>query len=70
MFSERIDDFMKFVSNGDPIKMQLLYELAGYCLLRRNKFQKFFILCGNGGTGKSTFVNIIKRMFRTNMFLT
>ena len=63
-FSERIDDFMKFVANGDPIKMQLLYELAGYCLLRRNKFQKFFILCGNGGTGKSTFVNIIKRMFR------
>ena len=63
-FSERIDDFMKFISSGDPIKMQLLYELAGYCLLRRNKFQKFFILCGNGGTGKSTFVNIIKRMFR------
>lgn len=63
-FSERIDDFMKFVANGDPIKMQLLYELAGYCLLRRNKFQKFFILCGNGGTGKSTFCNIIKRMFR------
>lgn len=63
-FSERIDDFMKFVSSGDPIKMQLLYELAGYCLLRRNKFQKFFILCGNGGTGKSTYCNIIKRMFR------
>lgn len=63
-FSERIDDFMKFISSGDPIKMQLLYELAGYCLLRRNKFQKFFILCGNGGTGKSTFCNIIKRMFR------
>jgi len=64
VFSSRIDEFMKFISNGDTQKMTLLYELAGYCLLRRNKFQKFFVLCGNGGTGKSTFCNLIKRMFK------
>lgn len=62
-FSPVIDDFMKFVASGDPIKMALLYEIAGYCLLRRNKFQKFFIICGNGGTGKSTYCNLIRKMF-------
>jgi len=63
-FSERIDNFMKLLCKGDPDKMDLCYQLAGYSLLRRNKLQKFAILTGGGGTGKSTFTNLIKRMFR------
>ncbi len=62
-FSERIDDFMKFISKGDIDLMTQLYEIAGYSLLRRNNFHKFFVIVGPGGSGKSTFGNLIRRMF-------
>lgn len=61
-FSELIDDFMKQISDGNQRKMQFLYEVAGYCLLKRSIFEKFFIFKGTGGTGKSTFCNLIMRM--------
>lgn len=63
-YSERIDDFMKFISNGDISVMNQLYEIAGYSLLRRNNFHKFFVIVGGGGTGKSTYANILRRMFK------
>lgn len=63
-YSERIDDFMKFVSNGDVDTMNQLYEIAGYCLIRRNNFHKFFVIVGGGGTGKSTYANLIRKMFK------
>lgn len=62
-YSERIDEFMKFVSNGDKKVMDQLYEIAGYSLIRRNNFHKFFVLVGGGGTGKSTYCNLIRRMY-------
>lgn len=61
-YSPRIDQFMKDITNGDPIKMEFLYQVAGYCLLKRNQFEKFFIFQGEGGTGKSTFMNLIQKM--------
>lgn len=61
-YSELIDEFMKQISAGDPKKMQFLYEVAGYCLLKKSIFEKFFIFKGSGGTGKSTFCNLIMRM--------
>ena len=61
-YSALIDDFMKQISNGDEKKMQFLYEVAGYCLLKKSIFEKFFIFKGTGGTGKSTFCNLIMRM--------
>ena len=61
-YSELIDDFMKQISDGDMKKMQFLYEVAGYCLLKKSIFEKFFIFKGTGGTGKSTFCNLIMRM--------
>lgn len=39
-----------------------LYELSAYCLYRRYPFQKFFVLIGEGGNGKSTFVRILKKL--------
>ena len=62
VYSPRIDNFMKELTEGDPIKMQFLYQIAGYCLLKKNLFEKFFIFKGEGGTGKSTYVNLIHRM--------
>ena len=61
-YSALIDDFMKMISDGDQKKMQFLYEVAGYCLLKKSIFEKFFIFKGTGGTGKSTFCNLIMRM--------
>jgi len=61
-YSPRIDEFMKEITNGDNIKMQFLYQIAGYSLLKKNMFEKFFIFKGEGGTGKSTFMNLIHKM--------
>ena len=61
-YSALIDDFMKQISDGDIVKMNFLYEVAGYCLLKKSIFEKFFIFKGTGGTGKSTFCNLITRM--------
>ena len=65
-YSEIIDEFMKQISDGDYKKMQFLYEVAGYCLLKRSIFEKFFIFKGTGGTGKSTFCNLIVKMVGKN----
>jgi putative DNA primase/helicase len=40
----------------------LLYELAGYCLLRCNYAQKFFILYGPGNNGKTTYAELLRRI--------
>lgn len=59
VYSPRIDEFMKQITGGDIIKMEFLYQIAGYCLLKKNLFQKFFIFQGEGGTGKSTYQELI-----------
>lgn len=61
-YSPRIDNFMKDISGGDITKMAFLYQIAGYCLLKKNLFAKFFLFKGEGGTGKSTYMNLIHRM--------
>lgn len=61
-YSKPIDTFMNDVSGGDPLKKEFLYQVAGYCLLKKNYFEKFFIFKGEGGTGKSTFQNLIYKM--------
>lgn len=60
--SPRIDEFMKDLCNGDLLKIQFLYQIAGYCLLKKNLFEKFFIFRGEGGTGKSTYLNLLQRL--------
>ena len=61
-YSPRIDQFMKELTNGDIIKINFLYQIAGYCLLKKNLFSKFFIFLGEGGTGKSTYMNLLHKM--------
>ena len=39
VYSPRIDQFMKELTGGDAIKMQFLYQIAGYCLLKKNIFE-------------------------------
>lgn len=65
--SPKIDEFMAHISaNRDGsvnlVKEQFLYQIAGYCLLKKNYFGKFFVFQGEGGTGKSTFQDLIVKM--------
>ena len=67
MHSPKIDEFMHHLAaNRDGsvniMKEQFLYQIAGYCLLKKNYFQKFFIFQGEGGTGKSTFQDLIVKL--------
>lgn len=61
-YSPLIDSYFNQISNGDEIKKTLFYEIVGYCMLQRPVFSKMFLLYGGGGTGKSTFLNIIKKL--------
>lgn len=72
--SARIENFMNGLSGytiGKPDmdqpfaveKKNKLFEFIGYCLVSRNKFQKIFFLLGPGGTGKSTFCELVRRFF-------
>ena len=67
VYSPRIDQFMKELTGGDAIKMQFLYQIAGYCLLKKNIFEKFFIAKGEGGTGKSTYTNLLHKLVGGDM---
>ena len=65
--SPKIDEFMTHLSRNrdgtvNTMKMQFLYQIAGYCLLKKNYFGKFFIFQGEGQTGKSTFQDLIVKM--------
>lgn len=69
--SPKIQEFMAHISankDGSPNvqKMQFLYQIAGYCLLKRNYFSKFFIFQGDGGTGKSTYQDLIVKLIGEN----
>lgn len=65
--SPKIDEFMAHISaNRDGsvniMKEQFLYQIAGYSLLKKNYFGKFFIFQGDGQTGKSTFQDLIVKL--------
>lgn len=72
--SERIENFINGLAGyieGKPNseqqsayeKKNKLYEFIGYCLVSRNKFQKIFFLLGPGATGKSTFLELVRKLF-------
>lgn len=66
-YSPLIDEFITHISSSrdgtvNLTKKQFLYQIAGYCLLKKNYFGKFFIFQGEGQTGKSTFQDLIVKM--------
>ncbi|MBR4889738.1 MAG: bifunctional DNA primase/polymerase [Clostridia bacterium] len=70
--SSRIENFLNGLSGYTPgienqvafEKKQKLLEFIGYCLVSRNKFQKVFFLLGPGATGKSTFLELVRKLFQ------
>ena len=56
------DEVLNNIACDDPAIRDLLEEMVGYCLFRRNELGKAFILTGSGSNGKSTFLNMLKTM--------
>ena len=72
--SERVDNFFNGLSGYSPgatgylndqaaEKKHKLFEFIGYCMVSRNKFQKVFFLLGPGATGKSTYCELVRKLF-------
>lgn len=62
VYSNQIDTFMNFLSDKDIDKKKLLYEIIGYCFVRKTVLSKFFIFYGEGQTGKSTYLKLIEKL--------
>lgn len=61
-YSPLIDEFMNTITQRDISKKTLIYEMIGYCLLKKPIFSKFFIVYGEGQTGKSTLLTMITNL--------
>ena len=61
-YSEAMDTTLNNVSCGDQEIRTLLEEMIGYSLYRANTMQTAFILTGGGRNGKSTILDVIKRL--------
>lgn len=61
-YNEDMDKTLdKICCNNKQLRM-LIEEMIGYCLFRRNELGKCFILTGGGSNGKSTLLDVIKRL--------
>ena len=54
-------DWLWFICDT-PEDITMLTQFAGLCMTRDTRQQKFLILCGEGGTGKSTVIRMIDKM--------
>ncbi|HLR66904.1 MAG TPA: phage/plasmid primase, P4 family [Virgibacillus sp.] len=54
-----VDDLFNTISNENEEVIKLLKEIVGYTLYRSNFLGKAFLLKGEGGNGKSTFLRAI-----------
>jgi putative DNA primase/helicase len=58
-------NFMKALSDAvdnDEIKIRVIQEFAGYCLMHSKKYEKALFLIGASGSGKSTVLDGIEAM--------
>ncbi len=58
-------EFLSQVFRGDQHAIDLVQEMFGYCLFERCELEKFFVLFGRGGAGKSTILRILREYIGT-----
>lgn len=63
-----VDQALELWSCSDSSIRNVLEELAGYCMFRRNELRKAFILIGDKGNGKSTFMDMLGTMIGQENF--
>lgn len=61
-YSEIMDKTLDKICCNDKNLRLLIEEMIGYTLFRRNELGKCFILTGHGSNGKSTLLEIIKKL--------
>lgn len=61
-YSEIMDKTLDTICCNDKQLRALIEEMIGYTLFRRNELGKCFILTGSGANGKSTLLDVIKRL--------
>ena len=61
-YSELTDRTLDKIACQDPVIRQLLEEVIGYVMYRRNELRKAFILIGDTANGKSTYLDMIKTL--------
>lgn len=61
-YSEVMDKTLNKISCNDKQLRMLIEEMIGYIIFRRNEMGKAFILTGSGANGKSTLLDVIKRL--------
>lgn len=61
-YSEVMDKTLDKICCNDKKLRLLIEEMIGYTLFRRNELGKCFILTGFGANGKSTLLDVIKRL--------
>lgn len=54
-----IDSWLEYIT-PDPDDREMLLQFLGYCLTRDTRQQKFLILVGTGGSGKSTLIKMLE----------
>ncbi len=54
--------FLDDVMQGDWERIELLQQWAGYLLTNTLKYQKFMLMAGEGGNGKTVFTTIMEKM--------
>ena len=58
----KFDAFLARVTDGDRERQLVLQEMAGYLLRFDTGFQSFFVMTGEGGNGKSTFLAVLRAL--------
>ena len=56
---EHVERWLDFIA-PDPDSREMLLQFCGYCLTRDTRQQKFLILTGEGGSGKSTLIRMLE----------
>ena len=58
-YDVNVDKMLNKISCNSKEIRALLEEMIGYCLIPTSKFQKAFILYGDGSNGKSSFLDMV-----------
>lgn len=62
-----IEQFLS-ISLPDPTEQQMMWEYLGYSMTKDTQFQKFLILIGEGGTGKSVVIHLFEEVIGDQNF--
>lgn len=60
-----VDEWLEFIAPNEEDR-EMLLQYIGLCMTADTRQQKFMILCGTGGSGKSTLIKMIENAIGTD----